>query len=718
MQALRPLALALLVGAGLPAGCGPDPDDVAPPAGDPPTITLDAAYEVAVGTSASFTATASEGTTITWNFGDGTSAEGATAAHAWQAPGNYLLIAVATDARGRTATAAASVAAYLPAADPAPVASSRLLFDPDTGWLWAPVPEADLVTVIDTATGELIARVRTCEEPDFVAKAPVGVVVTCARWEIRAYDPLLPALPSPSDQGPWETARWELRTGEQPRGVVADTDGVLWVAESARQQLLRVTRNEVRRSFGATDARAVALRSDGRVLTPRFRAPAFGGEVLAWVDPDADAVTSIRLARSEGQDTDGNHRGVPNLLDAVAISPDGGRLYLGGLIANIARGGFRDGQALTFETTARAAVRVVSLGATPDDDDAELPSAAKELDNQDRVSALALSPRGTWLWAAVPGTGTLVKLDAFTLDIRGSITDVGQGLNAVTLSPDGSLLFAHAWLDRTVHAWQVPATGDPVPLWSAATVDTEPLAAPVLLGKQLFHNTRDTRLTRDAYIACNTCHPDGDHDGQTWDFTDRGEGLRNTISLLGRGGLDMGNLHWSGNFDEVHDFEIDIRLAQGGSGLMADADWERTGQKNPFGPARAGVSSDLDALVAYVSSLTAPPVSPYAGSSDGQRLFQEAGCGSCHRSNTLYTDSVAGAASPLHDVGTLKPGSGQRLGSPLTGLDTPTLLGVFATAPYLHDGSAASLAAAVGAHDTHDLTAAELTEIATWLQSL
>ena len=44
-----------------------------------------------------------------------------------------------------------------------------------------------------------------------------------------------------------------------------------------------------------------------------------------------------------------------------------------------------------------------------------------------------------------------------------------------------------------------------------------------------------------------------------------------------------------------------------------------------------------------------------------------------------------------HDVGTLKPSSGGRLGGPLDGIDTPTLRGLWATAPYLHDGSAATL---------------------------
>jgi len=45
-------------------------------------------------------------------------------------------------------------------------------------------------------------------------------------------------------------------------------------------------------------------------------------------------------------------------------------------------------------------------------------------------------------------------------------------------------------------------------------------------------------------------------------------------------------------------------------------------------------------------------------------------------------------------VGTIKPGSGGRLGGQLTGIDTPTLRGLADTGPYLHDGSAPDLPSA------------------------
>jgi len=46
----------------------------------------------------------------------------------------------------------------------------------------------------------------------------------------------------------------------------------------------------------------------------------------------------------------------------------------------------------------------------------------------------------------------------------------------------------------------------------------------------------------------------------------------------------------------------------------------------------------------------------------------------------------------MHNVGTLRASSGARLGEALLGIETPTLLGLHAGAPYFHNGSAATLA--------------------------
>src|SRR5207244_10285441 len=171
------------------------------------------------------------------------------------------------------------------------------------------------------------------------------------------------------------------------------------------------------------------------------------------------------------------------------------------------------------------------------------------------------------------------------------------------------------------------------------------------------------------------------------DLTSLREGLRNTVYLRGRAGA-QGRLHWSANFDEVQDFEGQIRALSQGSGLMSDAAYNAGTRSQPLGDAKAGLSTDLDALAAYVASLSSFAASPYRTASgaltdaalSGRSVFAGQ-CVSCH-GTSAFTDS---AALVPHDIGTLKPSSGSRLGAALLGIDTPTLRDAWLTAPYLHD---------------------------------
>jgi hypothetical protein len=151
-------------------------------------------------------------------------------------------------------------------------------------------------------------------------------------------------------------------------------------------------------------------------------------------------------------------------------------------------------------------------------------------------------------------------------------------------------------------------------------------------------------------------------------------------------------VHWTANFDEIQDFEHDIRGPFAGSGFLPDAAFQGN---TPLGSPKAGLSAELDALAAYAASLREVPPSPHRRpdgllSPDGftgRAIFDRLRCAACH-AGADFTDSVLGA---LHDVGTIRPASGRRLGGTLTGLDTPTLKGIWDTAPYLHDGSAATI---------------------------
>ena len=123
-----------------------------------------------------------------------------------------------------------------------------------------------------------------------------------------------------------------------------------------------------------------------------------------------------------------------------------------------------------------------------------------------------------------------------------------------------------------------------------------------------------------------------------------------------------------------------------------------------------------------MSSLVEPEPSPFrrddatltAEAITGREIFRSLDCASCH-SGPYFTDSEVGIR---HDVGTLTDASGDRLGEPLDGIDTPSLRGIWATAPYLHDGSAATLHEVFTAKNPGDLHGATSTLTTTELNAL
>jgi large repetitive protein len=428
---------------------------------------------------------------------------------------------------------------------------------------------------------------------------------------------------------------------------------------------------------------------------------------------------TIVLQHSERPDTTLQGRGVPNYLGAPAIAPDGRSAWLPSKQDNVRRGRLRDGLDLDFQNTVRAISSRIDL-----DTQAEDLAARIDHDNSGVASAAAFHPGGAYLFVALEASRHVAVVDAAGRRELFRI-GVGRAPQGLALSADGLTLYVQNFMDRTVQVLDLTRLVNfgesTLPSLAAMnSVGTERLAANVLRGKQLFYDARDPRLARDAYMSCASCHNDGGHDGRTWDFTGFGEGLRNTVSLRGRAGA-QGRLHWSGNFDEVQDFEAQIRSFAGGTGLMTDAQFNTGTRNQPLGDRKAGVSTDLDALAAYLGSLNTADNSPWrtatgaltTAAAAGRTVFA-AQCISCH-GGADFSDSASGV---LRNIGTIKPSSGNRLGAPLTGIDPPTLRDVWATAPYLHDGSAATLQAAISAHSGLTLSATDLANVTEFVRQI
>ncbi len=118
---------------------------------------------------------------------------------------------------------------------------------------------------------------------------------------------------------------------------------------------------------------------------------------------------------------------------------------------------------------------------------------------------------------------------------------------------------------------------------------------------------------------------------------------------------------------------------------------------------------DIDKIADFMRFLGAPPAVPLSSSAAlGRNVFNQVGCNQCH-TPTLMTGANPVAAlnfKPvnlysdllLHDMGPLGDGIVQGEAGPRE-MKTPPLWGVRASAPYLHDGRAPSLDAAIRAHD-------------------
>ena len=298
---------------------------------------------------------------------------------------------------------------------------------------------------------------------------------------------------------------------------------------------------------------------------------------------------------------------------------------------------------------------------------------------------VAVSPNGKQIYIVFSGTNDMFacrELDDNYREVEyRKHIQLGNNPRAVRVSPDSKTVYVYNALDFNVVAYDT----EKLERVGTITVCENPLGKEVLEGKRLFYSALQPMVGR-RWISCSSCHPDGDADGRTWHNP---EGLRNTQSFAGMAWTHP--IHWSADRDEVQDFEHTIRgkLMQG-RGLIKGPVRPQLGAPN------AGLSSRLDALAAYSNSHKFT-LSPYAHSGlseraeRGKTLFAsaETKCATCH-SGPFYSDSRPTVAAEItrHDVGTGEQDDTEKMGP---AYDTPTLLGLYRTAPYLHHGKALEL---------------------------
>ena len=597
-------------------------------------------------------------------------------------------------------------------ASPAPVASSSIVHEQRDagGRVWVVNPDNDSVSIIDVKSLARVAEIAVGSNPRTLAIASDGCI-----WVANRHSADISVI----DPGTLAVAKTiALPRASQPFGIVfSPADGSPWVALEAQGQIARLDRRSgaVTASIAVgADPRHLSMTASGRqLLVSRFISPPLPGEATATPQAQSNGVDhggeivvanaaslavtkTIVLRVSDRSDSTLGARGVPNYLGAAAIAPDGLSAWVPSKQDNVMRGTWRDSLPLDFQSTVRAISSRIVLGESLTEDS----DLRVDHDNTGVATAAVFDPSGSYLFVALETSRQVALVDPSS-GREISRFAAGRAPQGLAISDDGQRLFVNNFMDRTVGIFDLSALLADERVRHLATVAalvSDKLSPQILLGKQHFYDALDPRLARDSYLSCASCHADGGADGRTWDFTGFGEGLRRTISLRGRAGGSR-PLHWSGNFDETQDFEGQIRGFAGGQGLMSDSDFAAT--SDPMGAPKAGLSAELDALSAYMASLDRFAPSPLrsadgslsAQAQAGKTLFAASGCLDCHGGADF-----GGTDGTLHDIGTLKPSSGQRLGGPLMGIDTPTLRDVWATGPYLHDGSAATVADAIARH--------------------
>lgn len=658
--------------------------------------------------------------TYSWNFGDGTRTSFSSQPnynYTYARPGHFNVTLTVRAASGLESYYNSLVTVIEPVTASAPTHTTNITGDANT--VYSVNPDSGTVSAIDAQAMTKRWEVSVGKEPRTVAVGPDGRV-----WVTVQDDDKVVALNAADGS---LSATMALDYGSGPYGVVFTPDrskGL--VTLESKGTLIAFDPSTGARTgtvplSGAVRGIGVAADSQAAYVT-RFKSTAQGGQVHKVSLTSLSLASTIALrVDTTTIDDEARARGVPNYLNQVVISPSGKRAALPSKKDNILRGLHRDGQPLEHDRTVRSILSQLDLQAA-----AEVFTEQLDFDDRAPARAAVYSPYGDYLFVAQMEGNRIAIVDAYTRSIRGEIADVGRSPHGLYLDAARKRLFVNNFLSRSVTVHDVARvltseTAAATFLQTVATVAVETMTPAALRGKQLFYNAADRRMSRDNYMSCASCHADGSDDGMVWDFTQRGEGLRRTISLLGRQGTGHGKLHWSANFDEVQDFENDIRGAFGGTGFMSNADFAAT--SNPLGTPKAGKSAALDDLAAYLGSLNRTMRSPArnadgsltANAVRGQQVFASAQCATCHSGATMQ-DGLR------HDVGTIQASSGKGNNQPLAGVgfDTPTLFGIWGNSSYFHNGQAAQLSNTfTTAHgNVAALPAADVLALSEYLRSL
>lgn len=399
-----------------------------------------------------------------------------------------------------------------------------------------------------------------------------------------------------------------------------------------------------------------------------------------------------------------------NAIEGVAVSPDGRWAYAVHLLSRflvpttqLERGWMNTNALSVIDLESRTLLATVLL------------------DDLDRGAAnpygCVVSPDGERLYVSLRGTHQIIVIDVPGLhriieetpeedrpDLANDLTFLyrngvkervpcgGVGPRGMALSPDGDTLYVANWFSGDVSAIRtrdcevrnVTSLGDP---------EMDQLRRGEL-------NFFDATMCFQHWQSCASCHPDTRADALMWDLLNDGIGNPKNAKSLVVSHLTPPCMS-SG-------IRTDWRVA-------TEAGYKFILFRQPQGTE----SKDVEEYIASVEPEPGPILlldDPSINESieRGRRIFEDpnVGCAQCHPA-PLYTDLR------MHDVGTRSQYDRR------DDFDTPTLLELWRTGPYLHDGTAVYLSDVLTERNVDDqhgrtshLSDEEIRDLATFLESL
>jgi len=257
--------------------------------------------------------------------------------------------------------------------------------------------------------------------------------------------------------------------------------------------------------------------------------------------------------------------------------------------------------------------------------------------------------------------------------------EVGVGVRAIT--EKNGVLYCGLYFDGRIDAITLSDLST-----KAIAFASQPEANTVRQGQILWS---DANNCYQRWESCNSCHPDAIVDGFNWDNLNDG---------LGGGGKSAKSMLYSHRTPPVMITGIRPNAEAATAAGMKFIQFNTMSTEN---------INKIDEYLKSLAPLKAPALNKDGmlteSAAAGKTLFEK-NCASCHPA-PLYTDMKT------HDVGTKHYDGDSGL------YDTPTLVEVWRTGPYMHDGSLYTLEEAVK-HFAKSLSDAEVKQVADFVRSI